>query len=108
MNNMQKCILALAKHTNIPTIEIIIIIRDSENREDLLERIYSRVLNYTVEKTDRPVEQEEERLTEADFSCTDFECPKCNQRKSYCVTKQTRSIDEPISIFYFCICECLL
>jgi DNA-directed RNA polymerase subunit M/transcription elongation factor TFIIS len=32
-----------------------------------------------------------------------FQCKKCNSKKTYSYSKQTRSADEPLSVFVICV-----
>jgi len=41
---------------------------------------------------------------ERKFSCTDFKCPKCGKRECNWIELQTRSADEPASVYALCVC----
>lgn len=38
------------------------------------------------------------------YTCTDFVCAECGQRKTFYYEKQTRSSDEPMTLYIRCIC----
>ncbi len=57
-----------------------------------------------ITRASAPAQVERQLSASETFTCTLHTCPKCKARQSYYVEKQTRSSDEPMTLFITCVC----